>query len=271
MEKHRNITYSQEKLFFTSDSHFNHAKMILPTYCDRPFKDAEDMNSELIRRWNKKVPKDGIVFHLGDFAWGSTTGAQKLLESLNGTIHLVIGNHDKTVLKKQYTRDLFESIQHYVKIRIGDKDAIGGKGYQEIVLMHYPILAWDKIRHGAWHLFGHEHGNFKHHTSHGHESHQACIDVGVDNEYTDFAPLSYHEVKDIITKKISQPVKKTVSYALCDDQILKLEKWQAKIKKKFGKFGNFEFRFRPTGIGTITLVWSDLLKEELDLTETKKW
>jgi calcineurin-like phosphoesterase family protein len=176
--------------------------MMLPTYSNRPFLDVKEMNSELIRRWNEKVPKDGIVFFLGDFAWGKSADAQYILEQLNGKIHLIIGNHEKTVLKKEYTRKMFESIQYYVKIRVGDKDA--PREYQEICLMHYPILSWDQMHHGSWHLFGHSHYYYKHHTSHGLDSNMACIDVGVDCDYTNYAPLSYYEIKDIILKKIAK-------------------------------------------------------------------
>ena len=54
------------KIFFTSDTHFDHANII--KFCDRPFKDVEEMNWKLIKNWNDKVPQDGLVFHLGDFA-----------------------------------------------------------------------------------------------------------------------------------------------------------------------------------------------------------
>ena len=54
-----------DKLYFTADTHF---------FCDkalshRPqFTSIEEMNEELIRRWNETVPEDGVVFHLGDIA-----------------------------------------------------------------------------------------------------------------------------------------------------------------------------------------------------------
>lgn len=40
-------------IFFTSDHHFSHANII--RYCNRPFASAEEMNQELIRRWNQTV------------------------------------------------------------------------------------------------------------------------------------------------------------------------------------------------------------------------
>ena len=54
-----------------------------------------------------------------------------------------------------------------------------------------------------------------------------------------------------------------------DDEILK--EWQEAIKKVFGEYGYYEYRFRPTGIGTGISVWSDLAKKEIDLTDVDSW
>ena len=56
------------KIYLTSDSHYGHSNIL--KFCDRPFKDIEEHDKMLIENWNKKVPQDGLVFHLGDFAWG---------------------------------------------------------------------------------------------------------------------------------------------------------------------------------------------------------
>lgn len=63
-------TFAPDEVWFTSDTHFGHENII--RFCNRPFRNAEEMNAELIRRWRETVPKDGIVFHLGDFAHGSS-------------------------------------------------------------------------------------------------------------------------------------------------------------------------------------------------------
>ena len=58
----------QDKVWFTSDTHFWHDNII--RFCNRPFESVVEMNEELIRRWNETVPADGVVFHLGDFSFG---------------------------------------------------------------------------------------------------------------------------------------------------------------------------------------------------------
>lgn len=79
------------KIFFSSDHHANHENII--KFCKRPFENTQEMNQELVRRWNEKVPKDGIVFHLGDFAWGGYNVWKNFREQLNGNIYLIKGNH----------------------------------------------------------------------------------------------------------------------------------------------------------------------------------
>ena len=82
------------KVFVTADNHFFHKNII--KYCHRPFNSVREMNEYMIKKWNKKVSKDDLVFHLGDFA---LTRNQKQLEGirrrLNGTIILIPGNHDR--------------------------------------------------------------------------------------------------------------------------------------------------------------------------------
>jgi len=60
-------------------------------------------------------------------------------------------------------------------------------------------------------------------------------------------------------------------FNLNESQISKLEKWQSKIKKKFGNYGEFTYSFTPTGIGDIVKVYSNLLDETIDLSEYENW
>ena len=53
-------------IFFTSDHHFYHSNII--KYCQRPFHSVEEMNEEMIRRWNSVVGVDDTVYYLGDFS-----------------------------------------------------------------------------------------------------------------------------------------------------------------------------------------------------------
>lgn len=85
-------------IFFTSDTHFNHANII--GYCNRPWLNVDEMNRGLIERWNATVGPEDTVWHLGDFAMGQYDLAAPIFEQLNGTKRLIVGNHDSTKVKK---------------------------------------------------------------------------------------------------------------------------------------------------------------------------
>ncbi|MBI4064548.1 MAG: metallophosphoesterase [Elusimicrobia bacterium] len=86
------------KIFFTSDTHFNHTNII--KYCGRPFESVEEMNREMIGQWNAAVGQDDTVFHLGDFALGEASEWPKIFQQLNGAKKILIrGNHDRAVKK----------------------------------------------------------------------------------------------------------------------------------------------------------------------------
>ena len=86
---------TRRTIYFTSDQHFNHSNII--EFCDRPFENVGEMNAKLIENWNNQVKPHDIVYVLGDFIWNTTPKGliRELLETLNGEIHLVIGNHDQ--------------------------------------------------------------------------------------------------------------------------------------------------------------------------------
>lgn len=60
------------------------------------------MNEKLVENWNRVVPEDGTVFHLGDFAFGGSALWNSIIPRLNGQIYLIIGNHDRKNLRQGY-------------------------------------------------------------------------------------------------------------------------------------------------------------------------
>lgn len=89
-------------IWFTSDTHFGHSKII--EYCHRPFKNVHEMDMEIIRRWNSKIKKRDLVFHLGDFSLCGKDYATRIVSQLNGEIRLIKGNHDRH--GEQWFRDI---------------------------------------------------------------------------------------------------------------------------------------------------------------------
>lgn len=121
------------KIFMTSDNHFSHKNII--EFCNRPFNSVEEMNEKMIENWNKVVPDDGLVFHLGDFAWGGYQEYKKIRERLNGKIILIKGNHDfrnGCQSEAQYN-ELFEFSTQQLLIEIEDR---------KVYLNHVPFLCY---------------------------------------------------------------------------------------------------------------------------------
>jgi len=73
--------------FFTSDLHFGHANVI--KYVPRPFKDVEEMDAELIRRWNAVVGPKDEVYVVGDFSLCKRARALEIATALNGVKYLI--------------------------------------------------------------------------------------------------------------------------------------------------------------------------------------
>lgn len=81
------------KTWLTSDEHMGHSNII--QYSNRPYKDVEEMNKDLIARHNSVVGSEDIVWHLGDFSLSEKI-VPEILKQLNGKEHrLVMGNHDR--------------------------------------------------------------------------------------------------------------------------------------------------------------------------------
>ncbi len=79
-------------IYFIADTHFNHANII--KYCNRPFKNTDEMNKYIIEKWNLVVKETDTVYHLGDVGFGKFEEVKRLVESLNGRKILLRGNHD---------------------------------------------------------------------------------------------------------------------------------------------------------------------------------
>lgn len=183
-------------ILFTSDTHFGHANII--KYCDRPFDSVEEMDEELIANWNAQVNPGDRVYHLGDLSFWSYNKLAELVGKLNGELFVIKGNHDNhKALKRLAEEGKIGFVRDYYNLKVEDEE-MGLT--QNIVLCHYPFAVWDKAHHGSWHLHGHCHGTFPS------DDKTARLDVGVDVH--DYRPISYEEVKYIMTRKVFKPLKR---------------------------------------------------------------
>ena len=164
-------------IWFKSDLHLGHRAVI--NFQDRPFGTVEEMNEALIKNWNFLVAKNDTVYILGDISHRCPVEeVNAMISKLKGKKILIRGNHDK-----EYDASLFEGIYDYYDLR--------GVASVSISLMHYPMLEWNRSRHGSLHLHGHQHNS----SSYNEEMREQGIrryDVGVDaNQY---CPVSLNSI-----------------------------------------------------------------------------
>lgn len=160
-------------IHFAADTHFGHKNII--HHANRPFADVEEMDEGLISVWNAKVgPRDEVWF-LGDFSFHKAPQTETIFSRLNGTKHLVVGNHDGKA-----TTSLPWSSQSQMK-RLN----VNGERFE---LCHFPLEVWDAAHHGAFHLHGHSHGTLQ-------RVMPRRMDVGVDLQ-PDCSPFSIDEILD---------------------------------------------------------------------------
>lgn len=189
-----NEDIDKDKLFFTSDTHFHHKNII--EFCNRPFGDERIMDFALISNWNKVVPKDGIVFHAGDFAMTSRIDyIESIVSQLNGKIYLTLGNHDwQNRFDRQVVRDIFHQTDDMFYLTVRDEELDGG--HVNFQICHYPFLYW---RRGSYMLHGHVHSGPFSTANEVVPYHSMRYDIGVDA--WNYTPVSYHQLKVILTKK----------------------------------------------------------------------
>ena len=165
------------KIFLTSDTHFNHKSICGPSISKwetgyRNFSSLKEMEDCMIENINDLVEPDDILYHLGDFMMGPNQDSELPRirnRILCKTIHHIPGNHNKFKKWPELTNN-FSSVQLRYNLRY--------KGYL-IVMDHYPIASWEEMGNGSLHAYGHCHGNYKHHGR--------SVDVGVD--FWNFNPI----------------------------------------------------------------------------------
>lgn len=128
------------KTFVISDTHFGHENII--RYCNRPYKSVEEMDTDLIMKWNSIVGPEDRVIHNGDYMFYKTDPGY--FDHLNGQKELVKGNHDKHSVMKLGWKAIHDVLEF-------------NHGSKRIVMHHYPYESWNHMFHGSIHLYGHVH------------------------------------------------------------------------------------------------------------------
>lgn len=149
-------------IYFTSDLHFSHGRIM--SFCPRfrPFAYLDEMDEYLIKLWNDRVGPDDDVYDLGDFTWArSLDKIKELLGRLNGRHHLIYGNHDEIIRKhhrellaetKADGNPLLSTARDYISLRRPELS-------RKLHLFHYPVQEWEGMQQGSYLLHGHIHNS----------------------------------------------------------------------------------------------------------------
>lgn len=172
-------------IWFTGDEHFFHRNII--RYCNRPFKSHDDMKTTIIKRHNSVVKGDDLVYHIGDFAMIGSSQSDKLkgiLNSLNGSHELILGNHDE--LKPQKYIDIgFQRVHTSLRLHI----------YEYVIELHHDpsvyCLIESTLKEEFWKRSCIVHGHI--HTLYRVMPSRRCINVGVDVH--NFTPINFDTIK----------------------------------------------------------------------------
>jgi calcineurin-like phosphoesterase family protein len=176
-------------VFLTSDTHFGHAGVCRFTEADgvtkiRPWTDPDEMDEEMIKRWNATVRPNDKVYHLGDVVINRK--ALKTLARLNGDKVLIRGNHD--IFPDTEYRTYFRELRAY--------HVMNG-----MILSHIPLHEASLGRFGV-NIHGHLHSNrvkkargidaktgaTLYSTENDVRYHCVCV------EQTDFTPILFEDV-----------------------------------------------------------------------------
>ena len=170
-------------IFLVSDTHFGHAGVCKFTRNDgvtklRPWDNPEEMDEEMVKRWNETVRPNDKVYHLGDVVINRK--ALKTLGRLNGDKVLIRGNHD--IFRDDEYRQYFRELRAY--------HVMNG-----MILSHIPIHV-DSLGRFGTNIHGHLHANRVMHlptwriddTRIDPRYHCVCV------EQTDFRPILFEDV-----------------------------------------------------------------------------
>jgi len=182
--------------YFTSDTHFGHHNVI--GYCNRPFADANEMDSVMLANLQQRLTDEDDLYFLGD--WSMSHNYYELIKKVPFRhLYFILGNHDKAAkLMSQLEADAIAS-----KVTIAKNLTVQINGY-DLYLVHRPMEASDTIPT----LCGHVHEKwlvqrpgavlreYKHHKeSDPRTIKQPILNVGVDQHK--FLPISEREVLDL--------------------------------------------------------------------------
>lgn len=169
--------------FVISDTHFGHENTCTKFKREdgsplRPFANAAEMDEAMVERWNAVVKPHDTVYHLGDVVINKKF--LPILTRLNGKKKLIMGNHDIFGID-EYRKYFYEVASYRVFV-------------DDFVFSHIPLHPDCVSDRFKVNVHGHLHANQIMRHMQEPDPRYLCVCV----EHTDYAPLSFDEVKQRI-------------------------------------------------------------------------
>lgn len=138
------------KIYVTSDLHFGHDREFI--WKARGYSSIDDMNINLVSKWNNTVTDEDDVYVLGDLMLGLPQNIE-YIKKLKGKLHIVLGNHDTRSREEMY-RTLDNVVEVFHAIRLDYKQ-------YHFLMTHYPCLTGnlekESLKQMTLNLYGHTH------------------------------------------------------------------------------------------------------------------
>lgn len=177
------------EIFFSSDFHFQHKNICHGSsswpdkHGTRDFLNADLMSKQLVENINSKISSQDILYFLGDWSFANKNNVERYRSYINcRDIRFILGNHDKYIMEYQ---KLFTWVKCYHEEKIANTF---------FVMMHYPIISFNHMRHGTVHTFGHCHGSMNQWLE-SYAPQARMLDVGVDTN-----DMQVYHISEVLEK-----------------------------------------------------------------------
>lgn len=165
------------KYWLIADLHFGHNNII--KYCNRPFKDVDEMDNAIVNNWNSVVNDKDLVYVLGDVSFYGKEKTKELISRLKGYKLLVIGNHDRRKTKTWW---------HDVGFNFVFDEPIEVYGY---VLSHEPFVEKEHLYNDLNNIHAHLHNDeHRYKTGELHKNKYKCVSA----ELFDYTPIEFDKL-----------------------------------------------------------------------------
>lgn len=183
-------------IWFASDWHLWHENII--RFCNRPFKDALEMNEKLVQLHNERVKREDHFYNLGDITMRRGDSKRQieevatLVKRFNGHGRLIGGNHDHF------------SAEAY--LAMGFEKIMAMQMFDNIRFTHIPVHPLS-MGNSIANVHGHIHDTpapapVLQVDKAGKVVVKPYINISV--EMTGYAPVSLEEIKQLIQKEVER-------------------------------------------------------------------